>query len=369
MSSTHQRPQNLLPAVLLALTTLTTLLPTLASSQTVTLINYAALPSCASSCTDLTTAQAGCVPPAAAVTNQQTYTSCFCQSAFLTSLYQTGSTVCSAACPDAGDQTKIQQWYVGFCRDGTGGVSSSAAASSAAATGTSSAAAGTATGSTGAVTSDGNSGSSGNGEQGSWISTHYKWIIMLAIIFLAMALISLLGLHLKRRHRRLQDAKRANLAAPNAYIAPVPPPPPMQMRNNPPFSASNMSLPASILSAGRTRPTHTHAGPSTSTPSITHHHHRYAPTGTGSETIVWGPHQHMAASRGYEYADAPAPKSTASLMSVPSPGPAANKGKARDVINEVTEDADAPPDDHPAFREAAASPKAGFRAKLSKSAR
>lgn len=85
----------------------------LVSGQAV--IDYSELPKCAYSCTLLAQAQGACVPPQAQTTNQQTYESCFCQSAYLRTLYSSANGVCDAFCgPD--DLLKIQDWYTGRCQ-------------------------------------------------------------------------------------------------------------------------------------------------------------------------------------------------------------------------------------------------------------
>lgn len=74
------------------------------------------LPACAQQCPVLIQAQGGCVPPAAPVTNQGIYQSCFCQSAFLQPLYG-GPTPLCPSCPPA-DMTTIQNWFQGQCKAG-----------------------------------------------------------------------------------------------------------------------------------------------------------------------------------------------------------------------------------------------------------
>lgn len=90
-----------------------TLLFSLASSQT---LISPTLPACAQQCATLLQAQAGCVPPAALVSDQSTYQSCFCQSAFLTPLAANPSTICPACSPV--DLTTLQTWFTGFCTTG-----------------------------------------------------------------------------------------------------------------------------------------------------------------------------------------------------------------------------------------------------------
>lgn len=85
----------------------------LASSQT---LISSTLPACVQQCPILQEAQAGCIPPAALVTDQSTYQSCFCQSAFLTSLAANPSSICPT-CPPV-DLTTLQTWFTGFCTAG-----------------------------------------------------------------------------------------------------------------------------------------------------------------------------------------------------------------------------------------------------------
>lgn len=95
----------------------------IALTQATTLLNFAtgALPSCANTCTALYNAQDACVPPAAPVTNQAIYQSCFCQSGYLAPLYTSPAGVCDQACGGA-DLTKIQSWYKGLCGQRAGGA-------------------------------------------------------------------------------------------------------------------------------------------------------------------------------------------------------------------------------------------------------
>lgn len=85
------------------------LLPTAASST---------FPACALSCATLQQAQSGCVPPAAPVSNQATYVSCFCQSALLTSLHTTPDSVCDSSCTSESDRQLLMTWYNNYCSSG-----------------------------------------------------------------------------------------------------------------------------------------------------------------------------------------------------------------------------------------------------------
>ena len=72
------------------------------------------LPACAQSCDVLQKAATGCIPPAAPVTNQNTYQSCFCQSALLSSLQTSSGNLCPSQCSDT-DYTTIDTWYKSVC--------------------------------------------------------------------------------------------------------------------------------------------------------------------------------------------------------------------------------------------------------------
>ena len=72
------------------------------------------LPACAQTCPVLIQAQSGCIPPAAPITNQATYQSCFCQSGYLTSLKTSSTNICAPQCSDP-DFTTIDSWYKGLC--------------------------------------------------------------------------------------------------------------------------------------------------------------------------------------------------------------------------------------------------------------
>lgn len=105
----------------------------LASAQTLLVYGNGALPTCAESCTLLQTAQNGCTPPAAPVSNQATYQSCFCQYTLIADLYTNPSAVCGTACTSAADLQVIQNWYSTLC--GHSVVANAATASATTATG------------------------------------------------------------------------------------------------------------------------------------------------------------------------------------------------------------------------------------------
>ena len=124
-------------ALLSAMRSTLTILGLLVSSVSSQLLNFAPgnLPACAQSCQTLQNAQTVCVPPAAPATGQLSYQSCFCQSAYLTTLRQSSAGICDTSCPNPTDATQIQKWYINLCNNGVGAaVSSSSAISGATST-------------------------------------------------------------------------------------------------------------------------------------------------------------------------------------------------------------------------------------------
>ncbi|KAL2355061.1 hypothetical protein BJ546DRAFT_975170 [Cryomyces antarcticus] len=178
----------------------------LVSSTTAQLLVYGsgALPTCAQSCSLLQQAQAACVPPATPASNQATYQNCFCQSAYLRTFYTTPNGVCDAFCGQA-DLVQIQTWYTTLCASPVTvtATTTTAGPSSTTVVGENPTTAGpSTTGSSGV----GSTISSGSGVQsGSWWSNHYKWVIMLIVLFIAFLALAMLGIFLKRRHARRRD--------------------------------------------------------------------------------------------------------------------------------------------------------------------
>ncbi|KAF2793093.1 hypothetical protein K505DRAFT_418011 [Melanomma pulvis-pyrius CBS 109.77] len=190
-----------------------------ASAMAQSVLDYTKLPSCARQCVVLAQAEGGCIPPAAPVDTQQTYQSCVCQSALLTGLHQSGAQ-CQATGCSADDAAKISTYYNALC---SGPVVVPAPAATTTTATTSSA---TATGTAAAGAAGGNK----TATQGKtdWLSTHWKWVVMVIIIFVAILFFWIGGAWLKRRHDRKRDAARANMAA---HDAPYNPPPPGAQRS------------------------------------------------------------------------------------------------------------------------------------------
>ena len=105
-------------------------------------------PQCGFSCTQLTSAAASCQADPSG--QQAIITSCFCQSALLTSLHTSPNGVCDAACTNAGDLSSLMNWYNNFCASGgqASGQTPTTTSSGTNPTGTSTTAVSTATAST-----------------------------------------------------------------------------------------------------------------------------------------------------------------------------------------------------------------------------
>ncbi|CAJ2501626.1 Uu.00g044790.m01.CDS01 [Anthostomella pinea] len=129
-----------------------------------TIIPFSALPSCAVNCGPLYDANGACVPPVATATDVASWDSCLCGYAKLQPFSSTSAGVCDTACTaDAGGLASIQTWFTSFCGE------------KAAATATSSSA-------TSSSTSSGSSAHNSQDGGGDWLSTHWKWVIMIVIV-------------------------------------------------------------------------------------------------------------------------------------------------------------------------------------------
>ncbi|KAF2198018.1 hypothetical protein GQ43DRAFT_443736 [Delitschia confertaspora ATCC 74209] len=258
-------------------------------------IDYTKLPDCAHQCTVLQQAEANCVPPAAPVTEQAIYQSCLCQSGLLTSLYSSGA-LCQPFCPSAEDTNKISQYYTGLCKGPV--VTPGAAAKPADTTSTSTA--GTNTATAGAA-----NGGTASKQKNDWFDTHWKWVVMVIIIGVAIIFFWVGGFFLRRHFHRKNEAKRANMAAVDAYVASSGPdtpaskkttttdgsiPSPMASYNGRPnYTSRNMAMDGGI--GGIAPPRQRLRSRTNTLQSLT--------GGNGSrnslpQPVVWGPHQHQA---------------------------------------------------------------------------
>lgn len=159
------------------------------------------------------------MPPAAQVTNQETYVSCFCQSALITQLHSTGNGVCDAECTNPSDRSLLQTWYNNYCQSGGNAPTSTTT---------------TAADPPSTTTSSVRTTPQWDAPQPwyvpffaaflDWdlvfvllipsflvdlyrIKTHYRWVIMIVVLFVGFTIIGVGAMWLKRRH----DAKNPGL--------------------------------------------------------------------------------------------------------------------------------------------------------------
>ncbi|KAI9812991.1 MAG: hypothetical protein M1832_006428 [Thelocarpon impressellum] len=180
----------------------------LASAQNSLLLEFTApnsLPQCAQQCTPLYAAQGACVPPAVAPADVSSYRNCFCQSSVLASLYSTTAGLCDWAC-QGNDINQLRNWYLNSC--GKTVVTSTSTSSSPTSRPTASVNA--------ATTGRPSESPLATGSQ-NWWPSHWKWVLMLIIIFLAIVGASVGGVMLKRRKKRKAAAAAAAMATPVAW--------------------------------------------------------------------------------------------------------------------------------------------------------
>ncbi|KAI5200391.1 hypothetical protein AUEXF2481DRAFT_32974 [Aureobasidium subglaciale EXF-2481] len=219
-----------------------------ASAQQLLVYSDTALPSCAQQCTILQSAQTGCIPPAAPVTDAVIYESCFCQSGYLTPLKAAGSTLCSDVC-EAADVAKIASWYQSNCADN--GVAAAARVSAAGTTTdptatrtASTIASSVATSTTGSSSGSQSTKNQNTEPQHSWWSEHWKWIVMLIVVFVGLGIFTVTLVLLRRRHHRRQDAANAPFnSGITRHSLPAPSVTPPALGKAPSNQASRTSLP------------------------------------------------------------------------------------------------------------------------------
>ncbi|KAI6804176.1 hypothetical protein KC327_g16669 [Hortaea werneckii] len=205
-----------------ASTTLLTALLFLITSTTAQLLadGTSKFPACAASCPLLVQAAQACGGTQTA--SQQTW-SCFCQSGYLTSLKSSPNGICDGVCgAGTSENQQVMTWYNSNCGSDFG-ASEHPDTNAGGATTTSAGAAGTSSstlatiGTSGVAALPTTSASSGqvsgdDGDEtsyeGSWWDAHYKWVIMIIVLFIGLLIIGLIAGWLKHRHDRKRDQIR-----------------------------------------------------------------------------------------------------------------------------------------------------------------
>lgn len=176
------------------------------------------LPACGQQCPVFLQAQGGCIPPAAPVTNQGIYQSCFCQSTFLQPLYG-GPTPLCPTCSTA-DMATVQNWFQGLCKQGAPVAGQQPAPTTTTSSSSSTSATQAATSGAGLMGAN----ETPSGPQPSWytspqaqlftklisnrqrMSTHWRWVVMLIMLFIGLGLLAFAFWFLHRRYRRRHGA-------------------------------------------------------------------------------------------------------------------------------------------------------------------
>lgn len=229
------------------------IIPTTATSR---------FPGCALSCVTLLQAQQICMPPNTPQASQLVYDQCFCNSAFLTPFRTSPDILCIQDCSLAADRQLLQAWFNGFCQTVANGVDPTtltatqpagtpvASAPTTASSPTVSVSTVTSGTARATITATGTPNTtSTSAHRDPWINTHWQWVLMLIILALGLSGLAWLAVWLKRRHRRKIDSQRA--------------------------AASGFSRGPESRSRQEMR--------------------------RSSATDLWGPHQMMQATQGYQY--------------------------------------------------------------------
>lgn len=135
---------------------------------------------------------------------------------------------------------------------------------------------------------------------------------MLIVIFIGLILLSVIGVFLKRRYDRIQDERRANVAATGVHV----PPPPVEGSRNHDFAMSGgQGSPKGPEMTAVAIPPPTARSRTNTMGSLRGYGSRNASRTHVAEPVVWGPHQHQAHTGGYAY---PAPQGGSPVTSLPA---------------------------------------------------
>lgn len=166
------------------------------------------LPPCAVGCNNLYAANAPCVPPQAPQAAASVYTACFCSQGVLAPLATGTADVCGGACDATGMQS-VASWFRGICNignSGNGGNSGNAEDDTNGGNGNAGnnpAESSTSTDGSGATGVANTSDGSGGG--GDWLSNHWKWVVMIVVVVVAIVGIWIGACIWRRRYLKKKD--------------------------------------------------------------------------------------------------------------------------------------------------------------------
>ncbi|KAI4110831.1 MAG: hypothetical protein LQ339_001107 [Xanthoria mediterranea] len=170
------------------------------------------LPACAQTCANLIQAQTACIAPPNPPPGATYGLPCFCGYAPLANLKLDAPANLCATCSSS-DNAAIQSWFKGACNNG--GQTTSAPNSQTTPATTPSSSRGATPNPTNQATNVSNRpGQTPNDAQKGWISTHWRWVVMLIILVLGLGGIAVGGVYLKRYIHRRRDAQEIAAAGP-----------------------------------------------------------------------------------------------------------------------------------------------------------
>ncbi|KAL8765756.1 MAG: hypothetical protein Q9209_007263 [Squamulea sp. 1 TL-2023] len=170
------------------------------------------LPACAQQCANLLQAQTACTAPPNPPPGGTYGLPCFCGFAPLSILKADAPVNLCSTCSTT-ENAAIQSWYKGACSNG-GQTTSAPNGPATPATTTTSLRGATPNPTSQGTTVSGRPASAGNVAQKDWMSTHWRWVVMLIILVLGLSAIAVGGVYLKRYIHRRRDAQEAALAGP-----------------------------------------------------------------------------------------------------------------------------------------------------------
>ncbi|KAK4691999.1 hypothetical protein P7C71_g5121, partial [Lecanoromycetidae sp. Uapishka_2] len=168
-------------------------------------------PSCAQQCSLLQQAATSCM------SNPTAAQSCFCQSALLSQLYGASPVSICSQC-SAADMLTIQNGYKSTCKaEGAPAAANVAVPASPSTTTTTSATSKTTTSATtsptaGAAVPNQQDTSTTNPPSGPWMSTHWKWVVMIVVLAVGLSILAIGGALLHRRYHNKREAQWAQTA-------------------------------------------------------------------------------------------------------------------------------------------------------------
>lgn len=187
----------------------------LSSAQFIPTAATSVFPACGLQCQNVLQAQTSC----ASISTRPLQVQCFCQYGPLNTWYSQSSGVCDAVCPNTSDQNLLQSWFKAFCASGgsnENGAASTSSQQTTLATSTTGAptivvptsSSGTAAQATASPVGTASTDASTGNHQG-WFTTHWRWVLMLGVLAVGLVLFAILLIFFKRRHARKVEARRA----------------------------------------------------------------------------------------------------------------------------------------------------------------